>query len=180
MAAPRSKRKRRRSETGPRAVASTRRDERAARQKVTQERRRAAGRDLGRVGERPRGLFGAVPVSEVAIFAGGIVGAVGLVSHGRTTIIIGLVICALGVTEVTGREHFAGYRSHTALLAAVPTVVLEAIVVGLFGDPSDRAWLLLLIVPVYALLFFPLRHRFRIARQARAAQAARATAPRAG
>lgn len=178
MAQARSKRKRR-SGAGPRAVPSNRRDERVARETAARERRRA-GRDLGRVGERPPGLFGGVPVSEVAIFAGVILGGVGLVTHGRVTIIIGLVICALGVTEVTGREHFAGYRSHTALLAAVPTVVLEAIVVGVFGDPSDRGWLLLLIVPVYALLFFPLRHRFRVARQARAAQAARGTAPRAG
>lgn len=179
MAAPRSKRKRRRSGAGPRAVASTRRDERAAREAAARERRRAS-RDLGRVGQRPPGLFGGVPVSEVAILAGGVVGGVGLVTHGRVTIVIGLVICALGVTEVTGREHFAGYRSHTALLAAVPTVVLEAIVVGVFGDPSDRGWLLLLVIPVYALLFFPLRHRFRVARQARAAQAARGSAPRAG
>jgi hypothetical protein len=62
----------------------------------------------------------------------------------------------------------------------VPTVVLEAIVVAVFGDPSDRGWLLLLVIPVYALLFFPLRHRFRIARQARAARAARGSAPHAG
>jgi hypothetical protein len=179
MAQARSKRKRRRSDTGPRAVASTRRDERAAKDAAARDQRRA-GRDLGRVGERPRGLFGAVPVSEVAILGGVVVGGVGLVSHAKVTIIIGLVICAVGVTEVTGREHFAGYRSHTALLAAVPTVVLEAIVVTVFGDPSDRAWLLLIVIPVYALLFFPLRHRFRTARQARAAQVARGSAPPAG
>ncbi|HTU28176.1 MAG TPA: hypothetical protein VMF07_02265 [Solirubrobacteraceae bacterium] len=116
-------------------------------------------------------------MSEFAIFAGVIVGGVGLVTHGRVTIIIGLVICALGVTEVTGREHFAGYRSHSALLAAVPTVVIAAIVVAVFGDPSDRAWLLLIMVPIYALLFFSLRQRFRVARQARAAQVARGSAP---
>lgn len=179
MATARSKRKRRRSETGPRAVASTRREERVARDAAARERRRA-GRDLGRVGDRPRGLFGSVPVSEVAIFAGLIVAVVGVVDHAQATIIVGLVICALGVVEVTGREHFAGYRSHTVLLAAVPTVMLEALVVGVFGDPSDRAWLLLVMVPVFALLFFALRQRFRVARQARAAQVARGTAPHAG
>jgi type IV secretory pathway TrbD component len=164
---------------GPRAVASTRRAERAAREAHARERRRA-GRDLGRVGERPRGLFGGVPVSEVAILGGMIAAVVGLVAHGRVTLIIGLVICALGVVEVTGREHFTGYRSHSVLLAAVPTVGLEAVVVGVFGDPSDRAWLLLVMVPVFALLFFALRQRFRIARQARAARVARGTEPRAG
>ena len=179
MATARAKRKRRRSGTGPRAVASTRRDERAAREAQARERRRA-GHDLGRVGERPRGLFGGVPVSEVAILAGIVVAVVGIVSDARVTIILGIVICALGVVEVTGREHFTGYRSHTALLAAVPTVGLEAIVVGLFGDPGDRGWLLLVMVPVFALLFFALRQRFRIARQARAAQVARGAAPRVG
>lgn len=177
--AARSKRKQRGSGAGPRAVPSTRREERAAREAIARERRRA-GRDLGRVGERPRGLFGGMPVSEVAILAGMIVAVVGVVEHARVTIIVGLVICALGVVEVTGREHFSGYRSHTALLAAVPTVALEAIVVGVFGDPSDRAWLLLVMVPVFALLFFALRQRFRIARQARAARVARGAAPHAG
>jgi hypothetical protein len=52
-------------------------------------------------------------------------------------------------------------------------------VVGVFGDPSDRAWLLLVMVPVFALLFFALRQRFRLARQARAARVARGVAPRA-
>jgi hypothetical protein len=179
MATTRSKRKRRRSGVGPRAVASTRRDERAAREAAARERRRA-GRALGRVGERPRGLFGGVPVSEVAIL-GGIIGAiVGVLDHGRVTLIIGLVICALGVVEVTGREHFSGYRSHSVLLATVPTVMLEAVVVGVFGDPADRAWLLLVMVPVFALLFFTLRQRFRVARQARAAQVARGAAPHPG
>lgn len=179
MAAPRSKRKRRGASTGPRAVPSTRREQRAAREAQARERRRA-GRDLGRVGERPRGLFGAVPVSEVAILAGLVVAVVGLAEHGQVTIVIGLVICALGVVEVTGREHFTGYRSHTVLLAAVPTVMLEAVVVAVLGDPSDRGWLLLVMVPVFALLFFALRQRFRVARQARAARVARAAAPRAG
>jgi len=109
-----------------------------------------------------------------------IVAVVGFVQTAHATIIIGLVVCALGVVEVTGREHFSGYRSHTTLLAAVPTVALEAIVVAVFGDPSDRAWLLLVMVPVFALLFFALRQRFRTARQARAARAARGAAPRAG
>ena len=179
MAAARTKRKGRRSSAGPRAVASTRRQERAAKEAAARERRRA-GRDLGRVGERPRGLFGGVPVSEAAILAGLVVAVVGVVAGARVTIIIGLVICALGVLEVTGREHFSGYRSHSALLAAVPTVMLEAIVVAVFGDPADRAWLLLIMVPVFALLFFSLRQRFRVARQARAAQVARGSAPHAG
>ena len=33
---------------------------------------------------------------------------------------VGALVCGLGVTEVTAREHFSGFRSHSALLAAFP------------------------------------------------------------
>ena len=35
---------------------------------------------------------------------------------------VGVVVCTLGVLEVTAREHFSGYRSHATLLAAIPAV----------------------------------------------------------
>jgi type IV secretory pathway TrbD component len=178
MAAAKTKRKQRKREGAPRAVASTRRSERAAKQAQSRDARRRASRDLGREGERPRGLFGAVPVSEVAILAGMVAAIVGFINESKLPVIVGLVICGLGVVEVTGREHFSGYRSHSALLAAVPSIAIEAGIVAAFGDPQQRAWLLVIIVPLFAVLFFALRHRFRIARQARVARTARASAPR--
>ncbi len=168
-----TKRRRRPSQSAPRAVASTRRADRAAQRERAAQLRRRAGRDLGRDGERPRGLFGAVPVSEVAILAGIVAAVIGFFDQAEVAIIVGLVVCGLGVMEVCGREHFTGYRSHSALLAALPAVAVEAGVVAAFGDPSDRAWLLLVVVPVFALFFFALRQRFRVARQARVARAAR-------
>jgi hypothetical protein len=134
---------------------------------------RRATRQLGTEGERPRGLFGPVPVSEIAILAGLVAAVVGFVSQSTVPLVTGLLICALGTMEVVGREHFTGYRSHAALLAGIPAVGIEAGVVYAFGDPSDRLWLLAIIVPVFALLFFALRRRFQIARQARVARAAR-------
>jgi hypothetical protein len=121
-----------------------------------------------------------VPVSEVAILAGMVAGIIGFLSRAELTLVAGLAICALGVMEVTGREHFTGYRSHSALLAAVPAVAIEAGIVAVFGEPGTRQLLLLIVIPVFAGLFVLLRRQFRIARQARVARAARGTAPPTG
>jgi hypothetical protein len=94
---------------------------------------------------------------------------VGWFEHGGTALIVGVIVCTLGVLEVTSREHFSGYRSHTTLLAAVPAVGLEVAVVALIA-PRERLLLLVVIVPVYALVFWLLRKRFRSARQARVAR----------
>jgi hypothetical protein len=88
-----------------------------------------------------------------------------------------LIVCALGVCEITAREHFSGYRSHTALLAGIPAVAIEAGLVALFGEPKQRGLLLVVVVPVFSILFWLLRRRFLIARQARVARSARGGVP---
>jgi hypothetical protein len=98
---------------------------------------------------------------------------IGFIQGGGPVLIVGLVVCGLGVVEVTAREHFAGYRSHTTLLAALPAVAIEATIVAIFGEPSQRALLLVFVVPVFAVLFWWLRRRFLTARQARVARIAR-------
>jgi hypothetical protein len=136
---------------------------------AAQENRRGK-RQLGREGERPASPFGGLPISELAIFVGGISLIIGLIQGGGPALIAGIVICALGVVEVTAREHFSGYRSHTALLAAIPAIGLEALLVAIFGEPNPRALLLVVVVPVFALLFWLLRRKFLAARQARVAR----------
>jgi hypothetical protein len=170
-------RKRRSSPNAPRAVASTRRRERAEREAAASTVRRRSGRMLGADGERPPGLFGGVPVSEFAILAGLVAAVVGYATSRPVALVAGLLICALGTTEVVGREHFTGYRSHTALLSAMPAVAVEVGIVVLFGDPSNRGLLLLAVVPVYVICFFALRRQFAFARRARVAKAARAQVP---
>jgi hypothetical protein len=147
--------------------------EQKAEQRVVVERQqRQAKRQLGTVGERPPGLFGGVPVSEIAIFAGLAAMIVWLIRGGTPVLVAGLVVVTLGVLEVTAREHFSGYRSHTTLLAAIPAVALGIGVLSLIGGSKrDRGPLLAVIaVPVYALLFWQLRKRFMAARQARLAR----------
>jgi len=150
-------------------VASTRREERTERQVQTKREVQRGNRVLGREGERPESPFGGLPISELAILVGLIASVIGFIQGGGPALVAGLIILALGVIEITAREHFSGYRSHTALLAAIPSVALEAGVVLAF-KPSQRGLLLLVVVPVFAGLFWWLRRRFLIARQARVAR----------
>ena len=150
-------------------MASTRREERTERQVQTKREVQRGNRVLGREGERPESPFGGLPISELAILVGLIASVVGFIQGGGPALVAGLIILALGVIEITAREHFSGYRSHTALLAAIPSVALEAGVVLAF-KPSQRGLLLLVVVPVFAGLFWWLRRRFLIARQARVAR----------
>ena len=97
------------------------------------------------------------------------------IDHGTVTLIVGLAVLALGVVEVTAREHFSGYRSHTTLLAAIPAVALGIGLVSIIGtDRRNRGPVLLAVaLPVFALLVWFLRRRFQIARHARAVRARR-------
>jgi hypothetical protein len=128
---------------------------------------------LGAYGERPPSPFGGLPVSELAILAGAIALIVGVIRHGGAALIGGLVLCALGVTEVTAREHFSGYRSHTVLLAAVPAVVAEFVIALTVGPPRIRVLLLVPVAAVFGAFAWFLRRRFLIARQARIARPAK-------
>jgi hypothetical protein len=133
-------------------------------------RRRAS--PLGAYGERPPSPFGGLPVSELAILAGAVSLVFGVIRHGGPALIGGVVLCLLGVTEVTAREHFSGYRSHTILLAAVPAVVIEFAIALTVGVPAIRALLLIPVAGVFAACAWFLRRRFLVARQLRLARPA--------
>ena len=149
---------------------STRREERAQRREDARRELKAGTRQLGREGERPESPFGGLPISEVAILVGLIGAVIGFLQGGAPALVVGLSCAALGVIEITAREHFSGYRSHTVLLAAMPAVALEVGLVAVFGEPQQRILLLLVVVPVFAVLFWLLRRRFMAARQARVAR----------
>jgi hypothetical protein len=52
---------------------------------------------------------------------------VGIVGGSATAIAIGVVLAAIGGLEVALREHFAGFRSHTTLLAGAVFVAVVAL-----------------------------------------------------
>ncbi len=161
--------------SAPKAVRSERREQGAQRQAVSERDRRAGQRMLGTVGERPPSPFGGLPVSETAILIGGIafvIGAVQLLTHNgvQPALYVGVAVVAVGVIEVTAREHFSGYRSHTTLLAGIPSVALEVLLVAIAGSRTTRQELLVVIVPVFGGLFWILRRSFMAARQRRVAK----------
>jgi hypothetical protein len=176
MAGQRSKRrsrKRRRAGAAPRAVPSQRREHRNQREVLAREERQSKPRSDPR-DERPRSPFGGVPVSEVAIFAGLIAVLVGYFNGGGPALVGGIVLCGLGVIEVSSREHFAGFRSHTILLAAIPTVGVEYLLVEVMPSAWPRAISLIGDAIVFGALFWLLRGRWGRARQARIARLPRA------
>jgi uncharacterized integral membrane protein len=77
-----------------------------------------------RADERPPAPWGSFPLAELTVLAGIVALVAGVVSKSPTTIGVGVVLAALGGLEVSAREHFAGYRSHTTLLAGTVFVLV--------------------------------------------------------
>jgi len=114
--------------------------------------------------ERPAAPWRAFPLSELAMLAGIVAAAIGLAggSGGWPILVAGLALCAVGGLELAFREHFAGYRSHTLLLAGVPTVAVHAaLAVSIGGPPVADVLTLVVDVAVFALLFTAFRAAYR-------------------
>ena len=131
-------------------------------------------RDPGSVGERPEAPWHPWPLSELLIFVGAIGTLIGLLrgSSGAPVLIAGLAAVMIGTLEFTIREHLAGYRAHTAMLAAIPVALFHAAAaVGLYSLGAPRiTWIvvpLALDVPLFWVIFRPLRARFDDARRER-------------
>jgi hypothetical protein len=132
-------------------------------------------KDPQSLGERPEPPWHPVPLSELLILAGAIGTVVGLnrgISHGGPPLIAGLAAVVIGTAEVTLREHLSGYRSHTLILALLPTIVFHSAVVLIVAafTTTPRALnvaLLFLDAAIFAFLFKLLRARFQDARRER-------------
>lgn len=79
--------------------------------------------------ERPPAPWGSFPLAELTVLAGIVMLVIGIVGKNPTEVGVGVVLAGLGGLEVSVREHFAGYRSHTTLLAGT---VFVLVVGGLF------------------------------------------------
>lgn len=89
-----------------------------------------------RLDEAPRPAWHPVPLTEAAILVGIVLLAVGFFSEDQTlTLALGFGLTALASGELAAREHLAGYRSHSALLAGLAAVVLGVALV-LAGVPQ--------------------------------------------
>jgi hypothetical protein len=116
--------------------------------------RRSAARD-----ERPPAPWGSFPLQELTVLAGLVILLIGFFATNPIAIAVGLVLGCLAGLELSLREHFAGYRSHTFLLAGTAFVIT----VGTLLYFGGLVLLICLIAGavVFALAFLALRAAFR-------------------
>jgi hypothetical protein len=80
-------------------------------------------RRVAKPDDRPPAPWGSFPLAELTILGGIVALIVGIVGQDQTAIGVGVALAGLGGLEVAVREHFAGYRSHTTLLAGAVFVL---------------------------------------------------------
>jgi hypothetical protein len=143
---------------------STRAERDAARRERTaspQPRPRSrAGRSSA--SERPPAPWGNLPLSELVILIGIalILWGAARGSGGEEMLAAGLVIASLGGGELALREHMAGYRSHSSLLAGVAAFV--AVTVVALGLGPVQLWVLVILgVAVFTGTFYAMRELFK-------------------
>lgn len=109
--------------------------------------------------ERPPAPWGKAPLAELVILAGIVSLAVGAVGGHPTLIGVGVVCAGLGGLEVAIREHFAGYRSHTTLLAGAAFVLVTGLVFYLANQVLAVA--LAIGAAAFAISFYFARRAFQ-------------------
>jgi hypothetical protein len=112
--------------------------------------------------ERPPAPWGNFPLSELVILLGIVLILWGAArgSGGEEILAAGLVIASLGGGELALREHMAGYRSHSSLLAGVAAFVAVTVVALGFGPV--QLWVLVILgVAVFAGTFYAMRELFK-------------------
>jgi uncharacterized integral membrane protein len=119
----------------------------------------ARGKKAPRADERPPAPWGSFPLAELTVLAGIVTLVIGVVGKSPTAIGVGVVLAALGGLEVSLREHLAGYRSHTTLLAGVVFIL----VTGALFYLADLILAVCLAVGALAFLasFYALRRAFQ-------------------
>lgn len=122
------------------------------------ETRAARGR-VPQPDERPDAPWGKAPLAELAILAGIICLAIGVLGDHETLIGVGVGLAAVGGMEVSIREHFAGYRSHTTLLAGFVFVVVVGVL--FYAAGMVLAYALPIGAVCFAVAFYLARRAFQ-------------------
>jgi hypothetical protein len=120
--------------------------------------RRRPGRD-----DRPPAPWGSFPLVELCVLVAIILLVAGFVvsgQRGATMIAMGLALGSLGGLELSIREHFAGYRSHTTLLAGAVAVLVGTLVAVVAGKILIPV-LIAVGVIVFVASFYAFRRVFR-------------------
>jgi len=128
-------------------------DERAARPERSAARApQGATSRRARLDEAPRPPWAPVPLTEGTILIGLlllILGMVGDRANRALLIGFGLALVTLATIELSLREHLAGYRSHSSLLAGCAALIAAVPVVVLVPGTAKAV-----VILVFAVVFF--------------------------
>src|SRR5215217_3266139 len=113
--------------------------------------------------ERPKPPWHPVPLVELSVLVGLVLIVVGFVSgidgdRGRVALLCGLALASLGGLDTALREHFAGFRSHSTVLAGLPAVLLAG---ALFFARAPWAAVAGVAVAGFVAAFWAMRAAFR-------------------
>lgn len=115
-------------------------------------------------GERPPAPWGSFPLVELVVLIGiGFLIGGFIVAGNRGAIMIGtgMALASLAGLEISIREHFAGYRSHTTILAAAPAIGALVALSFLAQDLVPASIRPVVAAVIFALAFFGLREVFK-------------------
>lgn len=123
------------------------------------ERKRAAAEDT-----RPPAPWGSFPLVELCVLVGIVLVVVGLImgtDRGALAIGVGIGLAALGGLELAIREHFAGFRSHSSLLAGVPAIATLGILFYAGPESLEPVVRIVIAAAVFAAGFFGFQAMFK-------------------
>jgi len=115
-----------------------------------------------RAEERPKPPWHPFPLVELCALLGIVLLVVGLFNasedSGRLLIVAGMVLGSLAGLDTALREHFAGFKSHSTLIAGLPTVLVAGVLYF-----AGVVWPLLVAAAVvtFVITFSAARRAFR-------------------
>ncbi len=113
--------------------------------------------------DRPPAPWGSFPLVELVVLTGILLLIAGFIvgeSRGFAMIVSGLILSALGGLELSVREHFAGFRSHTTLLAGVVAILVLGFLFYLAPSTMPPAARLAVAAGVFAVMAWLLSSAF--------------------
>jgi hypothetical protein len=112
-----------------------------------------------RLDEAPKAPWSPFPLVELSILIGLVLMVTGFVKRDALFVVCGVGLVGVASLELAIREHFAGYRSHSSLLAlavAVGTMAILGIGIGVARIAAIAA-----AAVVFVVAFLALRAAFR-------------------
>lgn len=114
--------------------------------------------------ERPPAPWGSFPLIELCVLAAIVLLVLGFFvvggDQGVILIVAGLALGSIGGLDLSIREHFAGYRSHTLVLAGVPALIVLGLLFYLGPDGLPQIVRAAIGAAVFGLAAFALTRVF--------------------